>query len=248
MQPLTTATLSLADRLRRASSLDTCWGEFVEDVQRRGFATVMYGFLSTPHPTTPISTEAVILDAHPAEFSARYVDAGHFDHDYGVYHAQMSERPFRWFDPAYLQSLSPRQLQVEEEARDFGLRNGLSVPLRDAYPGSWGAMGFNAGRLPDREFEEIWANDLPELIQISDLFHAIVTEAGLLREHLRLSPREEECLLWAAGGLRGSEIAARLSLREETVRFHLKGAAQKLNARNTTHAVSKALALNLLRI
>jgi DNA-binding NarL/FixJ family response regulator len=53
-------------------------------------------------------------------------------------------------------------------------------------------------------------------------------------------------VILAAQGLDGAEIGEHLSLSSSTVRQHLCKIHQRLNARNTTHAVVIALQNNLI--
>ncbi len=54
----------------------------------------------------------------------------------------------------------------------------------------------------------------------------------------RLSPREWEVLSYVAQGLTNAEIAARLTVSENTVRFHLKNIYEKLHVANRTEATA----------
>jgi DNA-binding NarL/FixJ family response regulator len=56
-----------------------------------------------------------------------------------------------------------------------------------------------------------------------------------------LSPREVEVLRLIAGGNANKEIAARLSITEETVKGHVKNILAKLGASDRTHAVTIGL-------
>ncbi|MCC7450599.1 MAG: response regulator transcription factor [Anaerolineae bacterium] len=53
-----------------------------------------------------------------------------------------------------------------------------------------------------------------------------------------LSPREIETLSYAAKGYTNLEIAAALSVSENTIRFHLKNIYEKLNVTNRTEAAA----------
>lgn len=55
-----------------------------------------------------------------------------------------------------------------------------------------------------------------------------------------LTPREGECLTWAARGKTSEEIGEILHRSTETVEFHLSNAMLKLHARNRAHAVALA--------
>jgi DNA-binding CsgD family transcriptional regulator len=63
---------------------------------------------------------------------------------------------------------------------------------------------------------------------------------------LSLSPRETDVLLHASYGESAKEIAVLLHISEYTVRDYLKTATEKLNSKNRTEAVAKALRLGLI--
>lgn len=61
-----------------------------------------------------------------------------------------------------------------------------------------------------------------------------------------LSPRELEVLRWLAQGLSNKEIARRLHLAEETVKFHMRHILAKLGVQSRTQAVLMAMRLGLI--
>src|SRR5579883_1518929 len=63
-----------------------------------------------------------------------------------------------------------------------------------------------------------------------------------------LTAREREVLQLLARGLRNKEIAARLVVSERTINFHLANIYAKLHVSGRTEALSKALALGLLKV
>src|SRR5471030_1370133 len=88
-----------------------------------------------------------------------------------------------------------------------------------------------------------------ELVETIRLVHAgqkrILPEvAAELAEHATddsLSAREIEVLRLVSGGNANKEIAARLSITEETVKGHIKNILAKLGANDRTHAVTIGL-------
>ncbi len=66
-------------------------------------------------------------------------------------------------------------------------------------------------------------------------------------EHETLSDREKQVLGFVAEGLINRDIAARLSLSENTVKYHLKNILQKLHLRNRAQAVAYAVQSGLLK-
>ncbi len=65
-------------------------------------------------------------------------------------------------------------------------------------------------------------------------------------ERRPLTVREADVLSLLADGLSHEEIGSRLSISSETVRTHARKAAERLNARNRTEAVARALRLGLI--
>jgi DNA-binding CsgD family transcriptional regulator len=61
-----------------------------------------------------------------------------------------------------------------------------------------------------------------------------------------LSPRELECLAWAAQGKTYTEIGALTNLRFGSVKTYLDSARLKLNAVNLVHAVALAISYGTL--
>ena len=61
-----------------------------------------------------------------------------------------------------------------------------------------------------------------------------------------LSPREIECLKWAAHGKTFEDIGDILDISMNTVRMYLDMARHKLNCLNITHAVARAIKMELI--
>jgi len=60
-------------------------------------------------------------------------------------------------------------------------------------------------------------------------------------DHVELSPRERECLKWAAVGKSEWEISQILGISEHTSEKHLLNAKAKLGAVNRVQAVAEAI-------
>lgn len=63
-----------------------------------------------------------------------------------------------------------------------------------------------------------------------------------------LTPREIDVLRLVAGGNANKEVAAQLSLTEETVKSHIKNILAKLEASDRTHAVTIALKRGIIEL
>jgi DNA-binding CsgD family transcriptional regulator len=84
--------------------------------------------------------------------------------------------------------------------------------------------------------------------------HFITGYVSILRHQLlfpmacRLTPREIECLRWAAMGKTDQETAVILQLSHATIRFHINNAAKRLDAVNRSQAILKAAHMGYLSL
>ncbi|MGC4055153.1 MAG: response regulator transcription factor [Paludibaculum sp.] len=81
--------------------------------------------------------------------------------------------------------------------------------------------------------------------------HLSAAAASELVEHTAdemLTPREVDVLRLVAGGNANKEIAALLSLTEETVKSHVRNILTKLDANDRTHAVAIGLRRGILEL
>jgi DNA-binding NarL/FixJ family response regulator len=75
--------------------------------------------------------------------------------------------------------------------------------------------------------------------------------AAEIAEHVNdgvLTPREVDVLRLVAGGNPNKEIAAQLSLTEETVKSHIRSILSKLDANDRTHAVAIGLRRGIIQL
>jgi DNA-binding CsgD family transcriptional regulator len=118
--------------------------------------------------------------------------------------------------------------------------DGFAVPVRLSRGGT-GYVSWCSRSGQGREHAE---SNLGSMFLISHTFirHAesLLEEAGREKTSGRLTARERECLTWAARGKNEEEIAQLIHRSRDTVHFHLRNAAAKLDAGNRTHAVAIA--------
>jgi DNA-binding CsgD family transcriptional regulator len=97
---------------------------------------------------------------------------------------------------------------------------------------------------PDDKALTVPGRHTHEALVLATHFHQIARDlidgAGGTRPS-QLTPRERECLLWAACGKTAWETAHILNISERTVKFHLGNANRRLDTSNTTHAVARAI-------
>lgn len=159
--------------------------------------------------------------------------------------AQTTNLPFRWNEST---ARLPRSHKAPIlEAGEFGLTNGITVPLRG--PGQCSATFNVTVRLPDREAEALWRERRFDLHLAALHTHEAIIEKVYSKPEDRyviLYPRERECLLWSSRGKTAWEIGSILGLSAQTVTTYLKSACQKLGVFSKTQAVVKAILLGLI--
>ena len=164
-------------------------------------------------------------------------------------HCETGKRPMEYQVDKLPKCKKAKQRRIAVELlNDFKMSNGLACPTV-ATNGVHGGVSFASSKL------DLRAIDVPNIHLLSSyLFNRLLTisdyselpgKIGTQDEDL-LSPREEECLTWAAAGKTAAETAIILDISANTTTHYLTSATQKLNASNRVHAVAEALRRGLL--
>ncbi len=132
------------------------------------------------------------------------------------------------------------------EARDAGLgQQGLTIPIRGRH-GETALFSITAD-VAAGTWERYKRRHLPTLQILGVFFHDLVLRSeGFPQPRPALTSREAECLQWAACGKTFEDIADILGMTARAVKFHLDLARHKLCALNVTHAVARALSLQMI--
>ncbi|WP_018016059.1 response regulator [Teredinibacter turnerae] len=138
---------------------------------------------------------------------------------------------------------TPQVNQLLEAANQGDwLQKQLQVEIR-----TWLAHGPNIGMgvnltTPNRSLRLVYlGNSAPNEILIRLIDNDKPDEASRLREHLPLTTRESEVLLWLARGKTNREIGQILGTSPRTINKHLEQIYKKLGVENRTTAAAKAL-------
>lgn len=186
--------------------------------------------------------QTILYDGWPKEWFERYASRGHFAHDPCALECRMTGKPFLWSELARAQ-MSTEQLCVMDEAKEFGLADGLCIPVH--LPLKSPAVVTVAGDLI-----EIGRCDLPLIEMVCvHAFRALRRLHADLEAGVQESPtdREREVLTWMAAGKSAEDVACILNISRFTVERHLRNVRDKLNAINTVHAVMEAVRRGYIR-
>ena len=229
----------LLDLLQLVETIDEA-GDVDEVVSALYRCLELYGFDTCLITNLPMQRrdhwhEHILANRWPEQWFTRYNASGHYRHDPCVIRCCRSAAPFTWSEVRQ-EPLGKDAIKVMEEAHEFGLLQGICVPLHAPFAPP--AVVSMAG-----DTVEVTQQTKSSLSIIAR--HALETILRfLLRTNQpprsRLSAREREVLQWIAEGKTAWEVSRILSLSEHTVLTHQRNAKQKLGATNTVHAVVKA--------
>ncbi len=232
--------VALLDFADRAAAVDRQGLKSLLDAELQHIGFEKFTYLVVRQPDGTIAPDFVTT--YPAEWAGRYKEKGYVNVDEVVPTAAVSLAPFDW------RNLNRRDHQkiIFREAAEFGIRNGVTVPLHGPN-GAFSALSVASAAGP-REFELQVQTQMLTLHMLGFQFHqAMSTQTRRNpKAGFRFSARERECLLWTARDKSAWEISEILGLSQETVTGYLKAAARKAGVFSKHHAVVKAIMMGLI--
>jgi len=146
---------------------------------------------------------------------------------------------------------SPRLARAyRKDLLAFGVGSqGYSVPVRG--PVGQYALFSITKTCEDEVWDTIIRKYSRDLILVAHFVNRRALDLAMARRPLPeqpLSMRETEVLSLLADGHSRARVAARLDISEHTLRVYIEGARDKLQARNTTHAVAQAITMGLIAV
>ena len=199
-----------------------------------------FAYLALPHQP---DKKPLVISTYPVNWVAHYLRNHYERFDHVVIQALQSPEPFRWGADLSAGHLSSVQRGLLDEASQFGIRFGFTVPIHDGR-GPIAALTFAADQQRP-PFEKCVESHARVLQLIAMYFHAHVRRklsgdrkiGGAL-----LSCRELECLEWAAQGKSAWEIGRILGISRHTVASYLEHAKEKLGVRTIVQAATRLAA------
>lgn len=211
---------------------------------------VDYWFYALDLPVVKDQPNELRIGTYPESWVRHYFEHNYIRIDPVISHCQDHAVPLIWQDAIdrtrrLLDPTTQRVRQMFDEACEFGLCTGLSVPLHG--PGvSWGLMSFASRQYRSRPLQKI----LPEVHLLAHYVHEaarrFLLDAAIPVDVPTLTRRERECLTWAAEGKTSWEIGHMLKISERTAIFHLQNAMHKLRASGRQAAIARAVSLGLI--
>ncbi len=216
----------------------TTTGEIMDAMRAvlSGFRCEYLCFNFLPGPTENFE-DVLLANTMPAGWLDLYSEKQFMRDDPSMRHCKRMLRPYRWVkESPYIPEQEPRAVEFIQRANDFGLLEGLVIPIASATSRQghvW--IGGRAFDLPDSALPAVYLMALFAFDRVLKL-HRPLQNGGS-----NLTPREREVLTWAALGKTASEIGEILKISQRTAKAHTANARQKLGAVNRTQAVMIAL-------
>lgn len=222
------------ERLKESHDSESFRGAMIEAAQF--FDLPCFAYLRMPRDGRSL---AAVISSYPMEWTDHYLKQHYERLDPVIQAAQLGIEPFEWGRDGTGHPLTVTQKTLLDEASTFGIRCGFTIPIHDGR-GPIAAVTFASDARQQNFQETISANRRVLQLMAIDLHAHIRRKLWLepLVNGVRLSPRELECLRWAAQGKSAWDIATILGIAERTVVFHFENAKQKLNVRSLRQAIA----------
>jgi DNA-binding CsgD family transcriptional regulator len=191
--------------------------------------------------------ETQLVSTYPSAWTSYYLQSRYERLDPVVIRARGELEPFEWGAELGTRALSTRQRQLFDEAGQFGIRCGFTIPIHDRR-GQVAAVTFAADLRHPPFIRAIEAHG--RILQLMAMYFHAHARRKLIPQRMidgvALSPREFECLAWAARGKSAWDIGCILGISRRTAAFHLENAKAKLGVKSTCQAVARMAASNLI--
>lgn len=238
--------ITFIDKLRDIHDLEAMRAEFSKVAADFGFQKFAY---LAVHITGCNDGDPLLVSNYPQEWTGHYMDNDYFNFDPVVLRGSRSVLPFTWGTEDMIKQLPSNQKRLFDEAGEFGIRVGFTVPVH-GHGGEFAGLTI-ASDEPDSEFLKR-IDDAQHVLHLMAIhYHAhisrIVRGPDFEAEDIHLTPREVECLNWAAGGKTAWETSRILGISQNTVLFHIKNAKTKFGVYTINQAVVKSIILGLIR-
>lgn len=178
----------------------------------------------------------------PKLWQLRYEEQKYLNIDPVVCEATKATMPFLWSEVVAQADLDSSQQQLFDEAREFGITEGLGIPTW-ATQRRPGVVSLIPIKMKDREFERYVKSNGIDLLALINLFHVSAQKFLHSNEEktVKLTPREQQCLDLLLIGRSNLEIAKELGLSCRIVAFHIGNIKEKYGVSTRIQLLSRII-------
>lgn len=235
MSELRTTIVETVEEIGRASTPDSVWKAIKTYAETQGFQYMLV--LKSKNSMLDTVSGCILYNDMPEGFAESFDKDGFSKNNPLISHASKEARPYSaaeiWAMPLTVhQRRALAQLNLSLKVRD-----GVMIPIRSG--ASLEGIVLLGGQNP--EMAPIVRSAL-HLLATCAFEQVIQLETNPRRASAgMLSPREVECLSWAAAGKTDAEIGRILTISPRTTRFHIENAKKKLGVATRVQAVAEAM-------
>ena len=247
---------ALRPLVRAAESGDPLAPPLTAIVRSFGFDSFMYGMSVDRQSTNlriPPECQMYVFTTLSSAWVARYDQLAYIEIDPRILKTWESAIPLIW-DSRSERGVNERTDAFLDDAARHGVASGIAMPIHDAkYQRIAVALNSANPIIDDRRGAEI-ARHLGDIVLLGTYFHEIFCKGVVARNvppasrGASLSPRQCECLGFAAHGLTTEDIALKLGISVRTAQFHFDGIRSKLGAANRQEAVAIAIGRGIIKV
>lgn len=185
-----------------------------------------------------------IWEHWPPGWRERYLELNYFHSDPVATFVRQSDQPAVWSKLIDRQPLKSKAWRIMEEAGDFGMADGVTVPLH-SQAGLTGLFAVAGKR------EQMTPNEVRLFQIVASSAHNRLTELGSPKvarsSPTHITKSESECLSWCVAGKTDKEIGVITGRSQRTVQAHISNLQRKLSAANRAQLIAEAFRRGLQR-
>lgn len=229
--------------IKEANDVDAIMREI--SIAARYFGLDCFAISGLPLPGEKIDPY-FLLSGWPEEWFKRYLTENHVHADPVIYQTMTSDEPFVWSETLEHRRLSRLSKRVMDEATEFKMRDGFSVPLH--LPGGFQAIVTYGAERVDLSQEARAILHIISIYAHNQLRSISKNETNTNKNSTPyITAAEREVIYWAAEGKTNWEIGKILGRSARTVQHELCSAQQKLSCVNRGQVIAEALRLGIIR-
>lgn len=199
----------------------------------------MFAYLLLPEQRSAPS----LISNYPSAWTDHYLAHRYDRLDPVIGTAAHTAEPFEWGPNLRVGRRSAGCIKFFAEAAEFGIRFGFTIPVRDRQR-RLAAVTFATDERGTafRQTVDAYRSGLHLLALFFHRQACSTLDPERRIDGVKLSPRQFECLEWAARGKSAWDTSQIIGISRRTVLFHLEGAKAKLDVKSMQHAIAKFLA------
>lgn len=234
--------------INQATSLEELQLIFERIITAYGFD--MFSVQYTTHEQLKKKMTPHYLTNFEKEWTEHYYQSQYHRIDPVILLGAEKRTPYFWSNLWEEIEMTSQQKDFFNEASEFGVASGIGLPIFLDGPKP-GIVTLVSSVCNQQEIKQIMSEEHASLMLLATSFQNAAKKLFEQRppdDAPNLTPRERECLTWAANGKTDAEIGMILNISHRTVNAHMANAYQKLGCVSREQAVVKALLLRLISL